>query len=58
MTIEDLPDPSVEGDSLTRIYQYFIPGCEDSVTYSVSAAPMPSECGKDIYFKGKIWGGE
>ncbi|XP_020648782.3 CAP-Gly domain-containing linker protein 4 [Pogona vitticeps] len=44
MTIEDLPDPSVEGDSLTRIYQYFIPGSEDPVTYSVSAAPMPSEC--------------
>ena len=49
MTIEDLPDPSVEGDSLTRIYQYFIPGSEDPVTYSVSAAPMPSECGKDIF---------
>ncbi|XP_062980230.1 CAP-Gly domain-containing linker protein 4 [Elgaria multicarinata webbii] len=44
MTIEDLPDPSIEGDSLTRRYQYFIPGSEDSVTYSVSAAPMPSEC--------------
>uniref|UniRef100_A0A8D2LVK8 CAP-Gly domain containing linker protein family member 4 n=1 Tax=Varanus komodoensis TaxID=61221 RepID=A0A8D2LVK8_VARKO len=44
MTIEDLPDPSTEGDSLTRRYQYFIPGAEDSVTYSVSAAPMPSEC--------------
>ncbi|XP_066474764.1 CAP-Gly domain-containing linker protein 4 isoform X2 [Tiliqua scincoides] len=44
MTIEDLPDPSTEGDSLTRQYQYFIPGSEGSVTYSVSAAPMPSEC--------------
>ncbi|KAJ6666837.1 hypothetical protein lerEdw1_018839 [Lerista edwardsae] len=44
MTIEDLPDPSTEGDSLTRQYQYFIQGSEGSVTYSVSAAPMPSEC--------------
>nr|XP_056709127.1 CAP-Gly domain-containing linker protein 4 [Euleptes europaea] len=44
MTIEDLPDLSTEGNSLTRRYQYFIPGSERSVTYSVSAAPMPSEC--------------
>ncbi|XP_062829214.1 CAP-Gly domain-containing linker protein 4 isoform X1 [Anolis carolinensis] len=44
MTIEDLPDPPIEGDSLTTRYQYFIPGSEDPVTYSVSAAPMPSEC--------------
>lgn len=48
MTIEDLPDPSTEGNSLTRQYQYFIQSSEGSVTYSVSAAPMPSECGKDI----------
>ncbi|KAH0622633.1 hypothetical protein JD844_025105 [Phrynosoma platyrhinos] len=44
MTIEDLPDPPTEGDSLTTRYQYFIPGSEDPVTYSISAAPMPSEC--------------
>lgn len=44
MTIEDLPDPSTEGDSLSRQYQYFIQGSEGSVTYSISAAPMPSEC--------------
>ncbi|CAI5770832.1 CAP-Gly domain-containing linker protein 4 isoform X1 [Podarcis lilfordi] len=44
MTIEDLPDPSIEGDPLTKRYQYLIPGSEDSITYSVSAAPMPSEC--------------
>ncbi|XP_025030506.1 CAP-Gly domain-containing linker protein 4 isoform X2 [Python bivittatus] len=43
MTIEDLPDPSEEGVSLTRRHQYFISGSEDSVTHSVSAAPMPSE---------------
>lgn len=51
MTIEDLPDPSIEGDPLTKRYQYLIPGSEDSITYSVSAAPMPSECGKHIYKK-------
>ncbi|XP_077197434.1 CAP-Gly domain-containing linker protein 4 isoform X2 [Paroedura picta] len=44
MTIEDLPDLSIEGNSSTRRYQYFLPGSESSVTYSVSAAPMPSEC--------------
>ncbi|XP_034967382.1 CAP-Gly domain-containing linker protein 4 [Zootoca vivipara] len=44
MTIEDLPDPSIEGDPLTKRYQYLIPGSEDSIIYSVSAAPMPSEC--------------
>ncbi|XP_060610111.2 CAP-Gly domain-containing linker protein 4 isoform X2 [Anolis sagrei] len=44
MTIEDLPDPPIEGELLTTRYQYFIPGSEDPVTYSVSAAPMPSEC--------------
>ncbi|XP_061480964.1 CAP-Gly domain-containing linker protein 4 [Rhineura floridana] len=44
MTIEDCPDASIEGDLLTRRYQYLIPGSEDSVTYLVSAAPMPSEC--------------
>ncbi|KAM6459915.1 CAP-Gly domain-containing linker protein 4 isoform 2-T5 [Liasis olivaceus] len=43
MTIEDLPDLSEEGVSLTRRHQYFISGSEDSVTHSVSAAPMPSE---------------
>ncbi|XP_060101327.1 CAP-Gly domain-containing linker protein 4 isoform X2 [Heteronotia binoei] len=44
MTIEDLPDLSTEGNSSTRRYPYFIPGSERSVSYSVSAAPMPSEC--------------
>ncbi|XP_039192964.1 CAP-Gly domain-containing linker protein 4 isoform X2 [Crotalus tigris] len=43
MTIEDLPDPSEEGVSLSRRYQFFISGSEDSITHSVSAAPMPSE---------------
>lgn len=54
MTIEDLPDPSTEGDSLSRQYQYFIQGSEGSVTYSISAAPMPSECGKEIFIKGEF----
>ncbi|KAL7987425.1 hypothetical protein Chor_006344 [Crotalus horridus] len=43
MTIEDLPDPSEEGVSLSRRHQFFISGSEDSITHSVSAAPMPSE---------------
>ncbi|XP_048367602.1 CAP-Gly domain-containing linker protein 4 isoform X1 [Sphaerodactylus townsendi] len=44
MTIEDLPDLSTERNSLTRRFQYFILGSDRSVTYSISAAPMPSEC--------------
>uniref|UniRef100_A0A8D0GPQ8 CAP-Gly domain containing linker protein family member 4 n=1 Tax=Sphenodon punctatus TaxID=8508 RepID=A0A8D0GPQ8_SPHPU len=44
MTIEDLPDPSIEGDSLLGRYQFLIPGSETSVTFSVAAAPMPSDC--------------
>lgn len=49
MTIEELPDPSEEEVSLSRRHQYFISGSEDSITHSVSAAPMPSEYGKTIY---------
>uniref|UniRef100_A0A8C5WU98 CAP-Gly domain containing linker protein family member 4 n=1 Tax=Laticauda laticaudata TaxID=8630 RepID=A0A8C5WU98_LATLA len=43
MTIEEFPDPSEDEVSLSRRQQYFILGSEDSVTHSVSAAPMPSE---------------
>ncbi|XP_013908166.1 PREDICTED: CAP-Gly domain-containing linker protein 4 isoform X2 [Thamnophis sirtalis] len=43
MTIEELPDPSEEEVSLSTRHQYFISGSEDSITHSVSAAPMPSE---------------
>ncbi|XP_007665259.1 CAP-Gly domain-containing linker protein 4 isoform X4 [Ornithorhynchus anatinus] len=44
MTIEDLPDPSSEGDSLIGRYQFLLQGSNTSVTFSVSAAPMPSDC--------------
>ncbi|XP_077669767.1 CAP-Gly domain-containing linker protein 4 isoform X2 [Eretmochelys imbricata] len=44
MTIEDLPEPSQEGDSLIERYQFLFPGSETSVTFSVAAAPMPSDC--------------
>ncbi|XP_058017269.1 CAP-Gly domain-containing linker protein 4 isoform X2 [Ahaetulla prasina] len=46
MTIEELPDPSEEEVSLSIRHQYFISGSEDSITHSVSAAPMPSEYGQ------------
>ncbi|XP_038607082.1 CAP-Gly domain-containing linker protein 4 isoform X1 [Tachyglossus aculeatus] len=44
MTIEDLPDLSSEGDSLIGRYQFLLQGSNTSVTFSVSAAPMPSDC--------------
>ncbi|NXA37800.1 CLIP4 protein, partial [Eudromia elegans] len=44
MTIEDLPEPSLEGDSLTERDPYLFPSSESSVTFSVAAAPMPSDC--------------
>uniref|UniRef100_A0A8C8RNR7 CAP-Gly domain containing linker protein family member 4 n=1 Tax=Pelusios castaneus TaxID=367368 RepID=A0A8C8RNR7_9SAUR len=44
MTIEDLPEPSQEGDSLIERYQFLFPNSETSVTFSVAAAPMPSDC--------------
>ncbi|XP_074845929.1 CAP-Gly domain-containing linker protein 4 [Carettochelys insculpta] len=44
MTIEDLPESSKEGDSLIERYQFLFPGSETSVSFSVAAAPMPSDC--------------
>ncbi|NXC30803.1 CLIP4 protein, partial [Campylorhamphus procurvoides] len=44
MTIEDLPEPSLEGDSLTERERFLFPNSETSVTFSVAAAPMPSDC--------------
>lgn len=46
MTIEDLPEPSLEGDSLLERGRFLFPSSETSVTFSVAAAPMPSDCGK------------
>ncbi|NXS52906.1 CLIP4 protein, partial [Brachypteracias leptosomus] len=44
MTIEDLPDPSLEGDSLIERERFLFANSETSVTFSVAAAPMPSDC--------------
>ncbi|NWU56932.1 CLIP4 protein, partial [Dromas ardeola] len=44
MTIEDLPEPSLEGDSLVERGRFLFPNSETSVTFSVAAAPMPSDC--------------
>ncbi|NXA94514.1 CLIP4 protein, partial [Melanocharis versteri] len=44
MTIEDLPEPSFEGDSLIGRERFLFPNSETSVTFSVAAAPMPSDC--------------
>ncbi|NWV04230.1 CLIP4 protein, partial [Ptilonorhynchus violaceus] len=44
MTIEDLPEPSLEGDSLIEGERFLFPNSETSVTFSVAAAPMPSDC--------------
>ncbi|NXY07748.1 CLIP4 protein, partial [Pteruthius melanotis] len=44
MTIEDLPEPSFEGDSLIERERFLFPNSETSVTFSVAAAPMPSDC--------------
>ncbi|XP_045834644.1 CAP-Gly domain-containing linker protein 4 isoform X2 [Meles meles] len=44
MTIEDLPDFPVEGNSLIGRYPFLFPGSETPVVFSISAAPMPSDC--------------
>ncbi|NXG82802.1 CLIP4 protein, partial [Stercorarius parasiticus] len=44
MTIEDLPVPSFGGDSLIERGRFSFPNSETSVTFSVAAAPMPSDC--------------
>ncbi|NWW56875.1 CLIP4 protein, partial [Ifrita kowaldi] len=44
MTIEDLPEPSFEGVSLIERERFLFPNSETSVTFSVAAAPMPSDC--------------
>uniref|UniRef100_A0A8C2SNE0 CAP-Gly domain containing linker protein family member 4 n=2 Tax=Coturnix japonica TaxID=93934 RepID=A0A8C2SNE0_COTJA len=44
MTIEGIPEPSFEGDSFPARDQFLFPSSETSVTFSVAAAPMPSDC--------------
>lgn len=56
MTVEDLPERSLEGDSLTERRCFLFPNSETSVTFSVAAAPMPSDCG--MYVNRKWFCGE
>ncbi|XP_021247469.1 CAP-Gly domain-containing linker protein 4 isoform X2 [Numida meleagris] len=44
MTIEGIPEPSFEGDSFSGRDRFLFPSSETSVTFSVAAAPMPSDC--------------
>uniref|UniRef100_A0A667GJH4 CAP-Gly domain containing linker protein family member 4 n=1 Tax=Lynx canadensis TaxID=61383 RepID=A0A667GJH4_LYNCA len=44
MTIEDFPDFPVEGNSLIGRYPFLFPGSDTPVVFSISAAPMPSDC--------------
>ncbi|NXL30514.1 CLIP4 protein, partial [Glaucidium brasilianum] len=44
MTIEDLPEPSLEGDSVIERERFLFPNSDTPVTFSVAAAPMPSDC--------------
>lgn len=44
MTIEDLPDFSLEGSSLIGRYPFLFAGSDTPVIFSISAAPMPSDC--------------
>ncbi|XP_048209154.1 CAP-Gly domain-containing linker protein 4 [Perognathus longimembris pacificus] len=44
MTIEDLPDFPLEGNPLVGRYPFLFPGSETPVVFSISAAPMPSDC--------------
>ncbi|NP_780587.1 CAP-Gly domain-containing linker protein 4 isoform X8 [Mus musculus] len=44
MTIEDLPDIPLEGSSLIGRYPFLFTGSDTSVIFSISAAPMPSDC--------------
>ncbi|KAF6102768.1 CAP-Gly domain containing linker protein family member 4 [Phyllostomus discolor] len=45
MTIEDLPDFPLEETSVIGRYPFLFPGSDASVVFSVSAAPMPLDCG-------------
>uniref|UniRef100_A0A4X1TJM4 CAP-Gly domain containing linker protein family member 4 n=1 Tax=Sus scrofa TaxID=9823 RepID=A0A4X1TJM4_PIG len=44
MTIEDLPDFPLEGNSLIGRYPFLFQGSDTPVIFSISAAPMPSDC--------------
>ncbi|KAM8787180.1 CAP-Gly domain-containing linker protein 4 isoform 1-T2 [Rhynchonycteris naso] len=44
MTIEDLPDFPLEGTCLIGRYPFLFSGSDTPVIFSISAAPMPSDC--------------
>ncbi|XP_055256079.1 CAP-Gly domain-containing linker protein 4 isoform X2 [Moschus berezovskii] len=44
MTIEDFPDFPLEGSSLIGKYPFLFQGSDTPVIFSISAAPMPSDC--------------
>ncbi|XP_057598283.1 CAP-Gly domain-containing linker protein 4 isoform X1 [Hippopotamus amphibius kiboko] len=44
MTIEDLPDFPLEGNSLIGRYPFLFQSSDTPVIFSISAAPMPSDC--------------
>ncbi|XP_069438986.1 CAP-Gly domain-containing linker protein 4 isoform X2 [Ovis canadensis] len=44
MTIEDLPDFPLAGSSLIGKYPFLFQGSDTPVIFSISAAPMPSDC--------------
>ncbi|XP_053444708.1 CAP-Gly domain-containing linker protein 4 isoform X2 [Nycticebus coucang] len=44
MTVEDLPDFPVEGNPLFGRYPFLFSGSDTPVIFSISAAPMPSDC--------------
>ncbi|XP_045700256.1 CAP-Gly domain-containing linker protein 4 [Phyllostomus hastatus] len=44
MTIEDLPDFPLEENSVIGRYPFLFSGSDASVVFSISAAPMPSDC--------------
>ncbi|XP_021109333.1 CAP-Gly domain-containing linker protein 4 isoform X3 [Heterocephalus glaber] len=54
MTIEDLPDFPLEGNPLLGRYPFLFPGSETPVIFSISAAPMPSDC--DLCYSSVILG--
>lgn len=45
MTIEDLPDFPLEGNPLFGRYPFIFSASDTPVIFSISAAPMPSDCG-------------
>ncbi|KAI2522913.1 CLIP4 isoform 6 [Pan troglodytes] len=44
MTIEDLPDFPLEGNPLFGRYPFIFSASDTPVIFSISAAPMPSDC--------------